>query len=620
MSSADTRSKAYGTKLRRNRAFQRLILIHLGLGINRRRLNKLALGSNETLDLLTLYRKTERLGVFQVENLEKLAISFKPGLRASGLWIESAAWMSAMLADWNQEQKVNIDYKLPIELSIPPDPKKPGEESWIEARLLSILAVQVANQLLSPLNLDSASVEELEQLLGILSQPLPHATTPKPKIGLSQEGQQPAVLYFPEKDLIGDSFISHQIIYQQPETQQPETPPGKATWEILQQLGPEAAYTHLIFAASATDSASPWESDICLNGTDLIRFLGWNQRSDLSHTHKLKRLSSLVQMVCGLTVSICSIDLDSRQSSRLATNLWFLKELKFLGNWEKGNISEIGVDAISDSEWRPQLTFEQTQELVVLVSPGHWLKPFSKLAGAQAQSSLHQYGYLAKSTLQINPYRQPFAAKLAIFLTVMSRIQLNGRYRIATLIETLESPDTVDVIQQHPEQAENLLYKWDRALLTLAQLGWEVRFDPRSYPLALQPNWSLTETSPHFKQTHPQDWQSQWLNAQVIITPSTLIQHRLEVSKILAIPHDGLEGEINTGSELTTIPSVIPGYALEMALAAKGMSKSKLAEKLNLNRSMVTHWIHGSRAIQFHHRQQLWQLLGTELRQVTGIR
>jgi ribosome-binding protein aMBF1 (putative translation factor) len=63
-------------------------------------------------------------------------------------------------------------------------------------------------------------------------------------------------------------------------------------------------------------------------------------------------------------------------------------------------------------------------------------------------------------------------------------------------------------------------------------------------------------------------------------------------------------------------PDVTSGRALEQAVAAKGLSRAKLAEQLKLDRSLVTRWINGSRSIQPQHREQIWQVLGPELQQV----
>lgn len=610
-----SRIKACASKLRRNRSFRHLVLVQVAMGVNQVRIDRLSMGVREPLDLLHLYQNTDTLHALEPGNLSKLELSFKKALRSTVLWEKAAIWFLTQLDTWEQHREIEDESAIPDILSILPDPKKPGEESWLEARLLSLLAAQVAHQLLSPLDLASYSIAELEALLGV-EQPatkvLPHRRslpTSSATVGTppgSREWQAPELLAW--RSWIGDSFIEHQILEQSLETQRLELIPGKAAWEVLQQLGPEAAYLFLIFAAYASDADRPWQDQIRLTGSELLRFYGWNQQDDSTPGGTLKRISSLVQMVCGLSVAIVECDSSQPHSSATTGAIWVLEALEYIGTRSVNQ---------TDHSQEPQAT--DLEELVIWVKPGRWTERFLANPEPAAIAALRQYGFMVKSTLQINPYRKRLAARLAMFLLVMSRLQPSGRYRVGTLLAAIESPSLVEELHQNRNQRHQLLEQWDSALLTLTQLGWEIKFDPRTYPRSLQPTWSRTEGSPTHSQIRPKAWLSQWLNAHLAITPTTLIQHRLEVSKTLTVDHEGF-GDGLSDADANHVPETIPGYALEIALAAKGWSKAKLAEQLHLNRSMVTHWINGTRVIQPHHRQQLWHLLGRELQQVTGIR
>jgi hypothetical protein len=251
---------------------------------------------------------------------------------------------------------------------------------------------------------------------------------------------------------------------------------------------------------------------------------------------------------------------------------------------------------------------------------GYWFRYLSSKHGQTDTDSLRRYSYLAKSTLTINPYADSLAAKLSIFLTLMSQVQTNGRYQILSLLEAIESTEFIHAVQQNSQLRDRLLEDWDNALLTLARLGWEIKFDPKTYPRSLQPSWSQTEGSPTYIQVRPKKWLSLWLDAQLTITPTTLIQHRLEVSKTFSVPHQEFDPSIDDNQPKKLTPQTIPGYALEMALAVKGLTKAELAKQMRLDSSLISHWIKGSRSIQPNHLEQLWQILGKELQQVTGIR
>jgi hypothetical protein len=106
------------------------------------------------------------------------------------------------------------------------------------------------------------------------------------------------------RKLVGDGFIQHNIVRKSSETSQIELVPGKAAWEIIQQFGPEAAYIFLIFSSYATDSEKPWEQVIRLKGTDLIKLLGWDRRTDITLGQKLKKIGNLAELVCSLSVLV----------------------------------------------------------------------------------------------------------------------------------------------------------------------------------------------------------------------------------------------------------------------------------------------------------------------------
>lgn len=642
------RVKTYANKLRRNRVFRELVLTHVAMGINQQRINRLALGNDDSLDVFNLYQKTKKLGGLQPETLSKLELVFKKTLRSSTFWQDMATWLVMQLDTWKDNQQSYSEYEIPAELAIAPDPKKPGEDSWIEARLISILASHLASQLLRQLALETSSVEDLETLLGVshasaqvTAESAPRLNKPAVEL-LAPERAPPATVQpfsrkSPQERMRstwnygnGEIFLEHQVIQQKTETRHIDLIPGKATWEIMQQLGPEAAYLVLLFAASASDLEPAWKGRIQIHASRLIKLYGWDRKNHWTTTEKFKRISSLVQLVCGLPMSIIQVDLERQLYAVANTQLWLLEKLEYSGPLRAIAHSPNSPTALSPtatvtSEQKPlepleSLELDEPAELIIRVRVGRWIDYFPNDQGQPATEALRQYGYLAKSTLTINPFHKPLAAKLAIFLTVMSRIQPNGRYRIATLLEALESQEFIESIQDNPAKRDQLIDQWDSALLTLAQLGWEIKFDPRTYPRSLQPSWSQTEGSPTHSQIRPKEWLSQWLAAQTTITPTTLIQHRLEVSKLLAVKQAGFGDETSEADPMGQAPTVIPGYALEMALLLKGFSKAELAKQLNLDRSMVTHWIKGTRPIQPHHREQLWQLLGRELQQATGIR
>ena len=476
---------------------------------------------------------------------------------------------------------------------------------------MSACAVYTASEWLRYLDLSSFSTEDLEKLLGIVTTdtfvadlPLFESDRPIEKVATGypiltgaqalinsqwEDGEYP---YW--RKLVGDGFIQHNIVRQSPSNQQIEMVPGKAAWEIIQQFGPEAAYVLLIFAAYATDAEQPWKQQIRLKGTDLVKLFGWDKRTDLNLAQKLRKIGHLVELVCSLSVLISNINVGASRYNVARSPMWLLEELEYEGQLA------LTVDEGNSEAFRYEAG--DPDEIYIKVRPGSWTEKFLNAKDfGSGQEALCQYGYLAKSTLQINPYRQRLASKLAIFLTIMSRIRRDGRYEVGTLLERLEPRDLLQEIHGSKQRRNVLITQWDNALLKLHELGWQIEFDAETYPESIRPDWSMAD-APETPRTRPRKWLPIWLRAIVIIKPTPLIQEKL--------------GEVKQPSRRATTamleeerPKAMTGDDLAHALQNKGWSNAQLARELGVNRSLVTRWIKGERTIKPAHRVQIQMLL-----------
>ena len=180
----------------------------------------------------------------------------------------------------------------------------------------------------------------------------------------------------------------------------------------------------------------------------------------------------------------------------------------------------------------------------------------------------------------------------------MSRIRDDGRYEVQTLLERLEPKELLESIRKDRLRRVKLIDQWDSALLTLKELGWEIDFDPATYPESIRPTWSLSDD---FDSGYrPRNWLATWLKAIVIIKPSVKIQEKLGAHVPVALK----------SARTTEKPPLLTGDAIQAALNAKGMTKAQLADALQVDRSLVTRWLKGQRTIQPKHLEQIKALLG----------
>jgi Helix-turn-helix len=610
--------QAYAEKLRCGKSFLNLVLINVATRINQHRLRQMRLQGEGNADVINLYSETEKIGGLQKQAIARLEKLFKAVFKSETFWEQTATWILTRLEQWKLQGRVPTDCSISGILSVRTDATLPEEEAWQESIVMSACAFYTASEWLRSLDLSEVSVEDVEKLLGI------HATDSfiaNPTLFEGRELERVATGYpiltgaqalinsqwedgeYPYwKKLIGDGFIQHNIVRHSSTNQQFELVPGKAAWEIIQQFGPEAAYVLLIFSSYATDSDEPWEQQIRLKGTDLIKLFGWDKRTDINLGQKLKKIGHLVELVCSLSVFISNINVGANRYNVARGAMWLLEELEYAGQ----------LALTVDAEQPGSIHYEagEPDELYIKVRPGSWTEKFLNSKDLNGgKEALCQYGYLAKSTLQINPYRQRLASKLAIFLTIMSRIRRDGRYEVGTLLERLEPKELIETIQKSKQRRNTLITQWDNALLTLHELGWQIEFDTATYPECLRPEWSLTD-EPEQCRTRPRNWLSTWLKAIVTIKPTILIQEKLGAGRDST--KQRLEPLVPVDDSLGR-STLITGSQLSAALDAKGWSKAQLAKNLGVDRSLVTRWIKGERVIQPKHQNQIQTLLGIYL-------
>ncbi|MGJ3250804.1 MAG: helix-turn-helix domain-containing protein [Elainellaceae cyanobacterium] len=607
----------YAEKLRHGKAFLNLVLVNVATGINQHRLRQLRLQVQGTVDVINLYSETEKIGALQKQAIARLEKLFKAVLKKDVFWEQTANWILTRLDQWKSTRRMPSDCSIPGVLSVETDPTLPEEDAWQESIVISACAFYTASEWLRGLDLSAFSVEDVEKLLGIR----PHeAFTTDPTLFQGREIERVATGYpiltgaqalinsqwedgeYPYwKKLVGDGFIQHNIVRQSASNQQIELVPGKAAWEIIQQFGPEAAYVLLIFSSYATDSDEPWEQQIRLRGTDLIKLFGWDKRTDITLGQKLKKIGHLVELVCSLSVFISNINVGSNRYNVARGAMWLLEELEYAGQ----------LALTIDAEQPGSLRYEagDPDELYIKVRPGSWTEKFLNAKDLNGgREALCQYGYLAKSTLQINPYRQRLASKLAIFLTIMSRIRRDGRYEVGTLLERLEPKELHERIRSSKQRRNALITQWDNALLTLHELGWQIEFDAETYPDGIRPDWSVVD-DPSQSRTRPRNWLPLWLKAIVVIRPTVMIQEKLGAVRSSGSKQKSASLAALVDDESLERTRVITGPELLAALDAKGWSRAKLAKSLGVDRSLITRWVKGERTIQPKHQNQIQSLL-----------
>ncbi|NJO39884.1 MAG: transcriptional regulator [Cyanobacteria bacterium RU_5_0] len=262
--------------------------------------------------------------------------------------------------------------------------------------------------------------------------------------------------------------------------------PWEAAEQIINKFGFDTVKLQLIFAARTMEENEPWNSTFTLKASDIIQLLGWDKNHNTSLPDKRNAVATTAYALSCLLVKSVWIEGHEKRQVDASTPI--------------GRMWDVLIDPHGQMDWTTG-RIEKPEEVYITVRPGLWTKHFLNRAGSRAKEALYQFGYLAKDILQIDPYHHEIALRLAIQLTLDARVRVRNQnpygYRVIHLIEEVLPKPEIDRALQNKHKARDLKTRWNNALKLLMSLGWQIEFDPVTYPDWLQPG----STAPK-----PEDW------------------------------------------------------------------------------------------------------------------
>jgi hypothetical protein len=311
--------------------------------------------------------------------------------------------------------------------------------------------------------------------------------------------------------------------------------PWEAADQIINKFGFDTVKLQLIFAARTMEEDEPWSRAFTLKASDIIYLLGWDRNHNTSLSEKRNAVASTAFALSCLLVKSVWIEGRGKKPIDASTPI--------------GRMWDVLIDLHGQIDWVTG-KIEKPEEVYITVSPGLWTKHFLNRAGSKAKEALHQFGYLAKDILKIDPYHNEMALRLAIQLTLDARIRARNEnpynYRVLNLLEEVLPKTEIEKALEDKYKARDLRNRWNNALKLLMSLGWQIEFDPVTYAGWLQPDGSSDK---------PEDWRKikvidRLLQANLTIKPPHPVPELLAKIKepkkpkqIVAMPVDELTGE-----------------------------------------------------------------------------
>ncbi len=342
--------------------------------------------------------------------------------------------------------------------------------------------------------------------------------------------------------------------------------PWEEALQIIDKFGTNTAKLHLIFAAHTMRQEKPWESKFTLSANDLISELGWDKRTDIKKSQKIKEVAKLAFALGCLTIQATWV--EGKGNNKISCSV------------QTSRIWETYID-VRSGQLNLEQKIDEPTDVYITVRPGLWTDAFLNKAGCEARKALYQFGYLAQNVLKIDPYQDDLALRLGLHLTVESRFHTSGTYKVQTLLEALLPKVAIIEASENRDKARKLTNRWNHALKALSELkrAFQIEFDSATY---------LEELRPCSKGRKPRGYFKKLLAAKITIHPPAPIPELLAPktqSKLVKLRDTSFPKKVNKLAAKTT---VITGMKIKDARKAKGWSQGQLAGFLGVSQNLVS--------------------------------
>jgi DNA-binding XRE family transcriptional regulator len=364
--------------------------------------------------------------------------------------------------------------------------------------------------------------------------------------------------------------------------------PWEEALQIIDKFGTNTAKLHLIFAAHTMRQEKPWESKFTLSANDIIAELGWDKRTDLKKTQKLKEIAKLAFALGCLTIQATWI--EGRGNNRVSCSV------------QTSRIWETYIDVQSEQQLNLEKKINESTDVYITVRPGLWTDAFLNRAGCEARKALYQFGYLSQDILKIDPYQDDLALRLGLHLTVESRFHTSGTYKVQTLLEVLLPKTVINEALENRDKAYKLTKRWNHALEVLSELkrAFQIEFDPTTYPEELRPNSKMRKPRGYFEQL---------LAAKITIHPPAPIPELLAAKTQPRQVKPKIDPPLKNVKEPTAQTTTLTGTQIKNARKTKGWSQEQLAGFLGVSQNLISLIERDKRLINKKLRMKIGKLL-----------
>ena len=524
------------------------------------------------------FRCSNNSGIINLSNLVTKA--------DSNLLLDKKQLVTALRSDFSEGiKKIAINAAIKIIRDTWKQPERAEDEAYVEE-----VAAQIVESFTTELKDNTEELEGIANNVLSPSEPQLEAIVPVPSSAVmfsSMEAYTRKELW--QQDTEGIAYLQHRA-KGNPNNyiEHYISSPGDITllpWneaqQIIDKFGFTTAKLHLIFAAHAMNQENPWRNTFNLKASDIIQEFGWDKNHEKPKPEKLLEIASTAFALDCLLVK--TVWVEGRN-----------KKGEIVGSVPIGRMWNVQIKVSGQLNLEGKIN--NPDEVYITIQPGLWTQDFLNRAGAKSREALYQFGYLAQQVLKIDPYHDELALRLAIYLTLDSRVRLDGKYRVIELLETAFPKTVIDKARSDFRRAYDLKQRWDSAIKLLLKLGWQVVFDPETYPEWLKPN---------SKDKKPKGYLAKLLDAKLTIKPPA------PIPELIASKAKPKRKPLQSKTKVTSPPqnTCVTSSQIREARTAKGWAQAKLAGFLGVSQKLISLIERGERTLNPELAAQIQMLL-----------
>jgi len=378
--------------------------------------------------------------------------------------------------------------------------------------------------------------------------------------------------------------------------------------ELLDLRGAYTAYLHLYMTALALSNPVPSRDKFYVSGITLLKDLGLYERFKLNAKKDeeiLNELKDNMTLMGSFHVNVIWNDVIYKNRKKLplvascSGILW--------------NIALVETIYKDDNN-------QFIKDLYFAVTPGEWAEKFLSQEAYINGTGFNQYGFLSTKILDISPYRQELAFKIALNLGIESRIKVNDIYTVKEVLLYHYTESSLSLVVKNSanydrELARKIKVDFIKSLKILLENSYQINFVSEKFSKA-------DLNSDHWLNCHI----TEILREKLIIKQPEATMKKLEAVRnspyythhtkpqVPQITEQTIEVKAKFKTPKTLDKAVKEPEIIYTASELKalriglGITQEKMAVELDIPRSSLKHYENGSRKIPQSLHKKITQL------------